>query len=147
MMTPTRTTSLTQHLPMGYGAPQQQHFGSTAAASPMDLDGGMTWPSLDHQTTATWTSMAPLPAALLAQYPSLARMSWSPAAASPSADPFSAIESLFDFDSGTTGDAAGSRTPGAGSAYTKWWSSYTDASSGMKAQEHGEDHPDPGQYR
>ncbi|KAL3953982.1 hypothetical protein ACCO45_011938 [Purpureocillium lilacinum] len=79
--------------------------------------------------------------------PSLARMSWSPAAASPSADPFSAIESLFDFDSGTTSDAAGSRTPGAGSAYTKWWSSYTDASSGMKAQEHGEAHPDPGQYR
>ncbi|KAJ6445010.1 hypothetical protein O9K51_03412 [Purpureocillium lavendulum] len=113
-------------------AQHQQHqqpigFGeafATTATTPMDIDTGMTWPSLE--TGTGWTSMAPLPAALLAH----------------TADPFPMLSTLFDFDSATTSEA-GTRTPGAG-AYTKWWSSYSDASSGMKTQEHRED-PEGGQ--
>ncbi|KAJ6436370.1 c2h2 type zinc finger domain-containing protein [Purpureocillium lavendulum] len=116
--------------PIGY----YESFAATA--TPTDLDSNMTCPYLE--TEIGWTSMVPVSAALAPHYPTLATLSWS---SSRNDDPALMPNTLFGFGNGGT---SGSSTPkpGAG-AYTEWWSSYIEASSGMKSLERRES-PDEG---
>ncbi|KAJ6436287.1 zinc finger, c2H2 type domain-containing protein [Purpureocillium lavendulum] len=116
--------------PIGY----YESFAATA--TPTDLDSNMTCPYLE--TGIGWPSMVPVSATLAPQYPTLATLSWS---SSRNVDPAVMPNTLFGFGDGGTSRSS-TPTPDAG-AYTEWWSSYTEASSGMKSQERRES-PDEG---
>ena len=123
--TMSTASAITIVQPIGY----DESFAATA--TPMDLDSNMTCPYLE--TGIGWTSMVPVSAALPPQYPTLSTLSWSP---SHSVDPALMPNTLSGFgDGGLSGSST--RTPGAG-AYTKWWSSCTEASSGMNSLERRE---------